>query len=400
VSDVARTISIRDEAAGLCGWIVIDSAVRGESGGGLRMTPTVDEEELGLLARTMTLKYGYLGFPKGGAKAGIRFDPESSPEKARELLGLFGRGARPLLAARSYLPGPDMGTDEAAIRHLLLEGGLPSRGNNLWPWADSGRFTATGLAASFFAAARRLSIPERRLTVLLEGLGSVGLSVARILVRRGVRIVAAANRHGRIYLPEGIDPERWSAFVAAEGADRIALFPGARSVPKEEFLAIQADAFLPCAAIHAVTGATASLLRVRIVAPGANNPLTPDARAALERRNVLVLPDFVANGGGVLGGALAFGGLRPDRVEEMVHDTLARATEALLDEADARGVSPVDLAEKAARARFERTGGALASTVALTAVALRRKHFIPKWIGRVMAEAYAGRLAKKMSVFD
>ncbi|RPJ41202.1 MAG: Glu/Leu/Phe/Val dehydrogenase, partial [Candidatus Latescibacterota bacterium] len=334
-------VRVRDDESGLDAWIAIDTLVHGESSGGLRMTADVCEEELRRLAHTMTLKYGFLGFPKGGAKAGIRFDGEKEPEKARVLLGRFGRAARPLIEKRRYFPGPDMGTDEDAIRLVLREAGVLDRENRLWRWAESGPFTGTGVAGAFLAAAERLAIPPSERSVSIEGLGAVGLGSARRLAARGVRIVGASNRYGCVHVPGGLDPERWSAFVRAEGPAKIARFPGARSVSREEFLGLPVTAFLPCAIADSLTVRNEALLGARLVVPGANNPTTPEARIALERRGVVVLPDFVTNAGGVLGGALAFAGLPVDRAADRVEAVLAGAVRSLLAKAEAKGIAPV-----------------------------------------------------------
>jgi len=389
--------AVRDEAIRLEGWVAIDRTVRGESSGGLRMTPTVNEEELRLLARTMTLKYGFLGFPKGGAKAGIRGDPEGDPRRTLALLAGFGRAIRPLLATRRFHPGPDMGTNEEMIRHLLAASGIRQRKGSAWRWADSGRHTGAGLVGALFAAARRLSISRRDLSVSIEGLGAVGLSAARRLTREGVRIAAVANRFGRIRLESAFDPEAWDAFAAAEGPERIERFPGARPITHKEFLALPVHAFLPCALTHTLNGRNSDLLAARCVAPGANNPATPEATRSLEARGVLVLPDFVANAGGVLGGALSWGGIPNARAEAIAEARIGEAVETLLARAEREGLSPNDLAERTALARIERMERASSSRLALLGLSLKRKGFVPRAAGRFAASLYAARLRDRLT---
>jgi glutamate dehydrogenase/leucine dehydrogenase len=192
----------------------------------------------------------------------------------------------------------------------------------------------------------------------------------------------------------------WSAFVGSAGAARIADFPGCEPITQEEFLALPVTGFLPCALAHTVTHRNAELLGARIVVPGANNPLTPEARILLERRGVLVLPDFVTNAGGVMGGALEFGGLRPALVDDLVCDVLADAVRRLLDRSEALGSPPIDLAEKTALARFERMKSASSSRIALGALSLRREKRIPKWISAPLAELYVRQLRRRLARYE
>ena len=106
------------------GFVAIDSAVGGRSCGGLRMLPDIDEAEMRGLARAMTLKYGFLGLPQGGAKAGVRYDPEAPQAERWQRLAAFGRAIAPMLLSRIYSPATDMGTDNAGIRHMLQAAGV------------------------------------------------------------------------------------------------------------------------------------------------------------------------------------------------------------------------------------------------------------------------------------
>lgn len=113
------------------GFLAVDSTVAGRACGGLRLAPGVDEAEVRVLARSMTLTYGFLGLPQGGAKAGVRGDPEAPEEERRALLRAFGRAIAPLLRARLYTPGPDMGTTNEDIRQMLAAAGARPRRREL-----------------------------------------------------------------------------------------------------------------------------------------------------------------------------------------------------------------------------------------------------------------------------
>ncbi|MBN1826908.1 MAG: Glu/Leu/Phe/Val dehydrogenase [Candidatus Eisenbacteria bacterium] len=392
-----RVITVEDREAGLLGWVVIDSAVAGQSSGGLRMHPRVDDTELRLLARTMTRKYAFLGMPKGGAKAGIRHDPEDDPERVFDLLARFGRVIRPLILSRAYIPGPDMGTDDERIRALFRASGAPFRPGDLWRYELSGRFTAAGVTESFFRAVAALGIPEKDLSVAVEGVGAVGLEAARMLARRGVRIAAIANAYGRIAKAGGIDPEDWAGFARRAGCEKIAGFPGATPLTHEEFLALPVTAFLPCATIHTIDEKDAGRLAAPVIVPGANDPLAPGARSALEARGVLVLPDFVVNAGGVLGGALAHAGIGETEVLERTSALIGDVVEHLLRRSDSLGAAPAALAERLAHTRRERAVRGLRPRLLLLGLVLQRTGLLFPAARRAAARRYAAGLAKSLA---
>lgn len=392
-------IPVRDPEAGLEGWVAIDRTVRGQASGGLRMTPWVDGDELALLARTMTWKYGFLGIPKGGAKAGIRFDGEREPERVPDLLARFGRAIRPLIQSRRYVPGPDMGTDEERIRHLLRSCGCLGREGEAWRWAESGRYTAAGVVGAFHAA-RRAAGGKGRPTAGIEGYGAVGGSAARMLAEEGVSVVAIAIRQGAVHNDKGIDLDVWESFLRSGGAADTRRFSGGETISREEFLRLPVSAFLPCAVTHTIREADAPIVGAPLIVPGANNPIEPAARGILESRGVVILPEFVTNTGGILGGALEHGGLSPDEASRRSREAIGGAVAALLDGASRRGLTPTDLAERTVRVRFERVAAAPTSPLLLGALALRRRGLLPRPLSRLLAASYGDRIARRVRRFD
>ncbi|MFH1279777.1 MAG: Glu/Leu/Phe/Val dehydrogenase dimerization domain-containing protein [Candidatus Eisenbacteria bacterium] len=397
--ETPEIIAVRDPEAGLEGWVAIDRTVRGRAGGGLRVTPWVNAEELALLARTMTMKYGFLGIPKGGAKAGIRFDGEKDPEKALDLLARFGRAIRPLIESRRYVPGPDMGTDEERIRHLLRSCGCLGGEGEAWRWAESGRYTAAGVVGAFREAYRTAG-GDGRPTAVIEGYGAVGGNAAHMLVRSGVPVVAIATRHGAVHNGAGIDLEEWETFLRGGGPSELREFRGAETIGREDFLRLPVAAFLPCAIAHTIRTADAAIVGARMIVPGANNPIEPGAGEILESRGTIVLPDFVTNTGGILGGALEHGGLSPDEAARRVREAIGGAVSALLDQASRSGLTPTALAERTVLARFERVAGAHSSPLLLFGLALRRRGLLPRVVSRFLASAQGDRIARRARRFE
>ena len=161
------------------GYVAVNSTVAGRSCGGVRMMPDLTEDEVRALARAMTLKYGYLGLPQGGAKAGVIGDPEAPEGERRTILGEFAREIAPLLRARAFIPSTDMGTSNADIRFMLESAGVKVRRRELLG-NSSGYYTAVSAVAGVAEAARRAGLALSRATAAVEGFGRVGREVAAI----------------------------------------------------------------------------------------------------------------------------------------------------------------------------------------------------------------------------
>ncbi len=334
------------------GWVVIDSLVRSRAHGGLRMSPTVDEVELGTLARTMTLKYGYLRQPFGGAKAGIRCDPEESTPHRRQSLAQFAQAARPLLRSRTYVPAPDMGTDADDIRLVMEQAGLRVSPRQL-KVSRSGTYTAITTLQSAIHATRIVGGKFDGADAAVEGFGKVGAALASLLTDAGVRVVAVSTSRGAVYDAAGLDLARLTQLEGEFGSRAVEHYPRAREIPAEALPTLPVDLLFPCAGYHTIDGSSQQDIRAPIICPGANNPLTEAAEIALFERGVLVVPDFVANCGGVLGSVLEFASIGVAEIER----TLVAHTDAhvgrLLARARREGVPPRRVAEALARRRFE-----------------------------------------------
>ncbi len=171
------------------------------------------------LARAMTLKYGFLGLAQGGAKAGVRGDPEAPLEERRRCLGEFGRAIAPLLLGRTFVPGTDMGTDNADIAWLLAAAGRRLAPREL-RGTQSGYYTALSVALSAREATKHIGLELSACRVAIEGLGRVGSPLATLLRAAGARVVAVSTSRGAIYDPEGLDVERLVALGTRAGQPR------------------------------------------------------------------------------------------------------------------------------------------------------------------------------------
>ncbi len=346
-----RVIHIHRPGVGLRAVLVVDNTACGAAIGGVRMAADADAREAFRLARAMTMKNAAAGLAHGGGKAVIIADPHAPEERRESLVRAFAGAIRDIA---DYIPGPDMGTNETCMAWVREETGravgLPRAIGGI-PLDEIGA-TGIGLGAAVGVAAARIGLPLAGARVAVQGFGAVGQHAARVLVAQGAVLVAASDTHGTLVDEGGLDVERLAA-LKAEGRALVEHGAGRREL-RDAIIGVPCDIWIPAARPDVIDGANVHRLQARIVAQGANIPCTPEAEAALQARGVLVLPDFIANAGGVICAAVEFhGGSEEDALRTIV--TRIRAnTEAVLEEAARHGIQPraaaVALAERRVRA--------------------------------------------------
>lgn len=395
--DEFRAPSIRPITLGgdLLGYVAIDSTVRGRARGGLRMISDVSEEEIRAAARSMTLKYGLLGLPQGGAKAGVRGDGEAPTEAKRERLLAFARATKPLLQSEAYLPDADLGTRADDIRWMMKAVGLRV-GPHDWRSGRSGFYTAVSCLASAETALayRGTAIAGKR--VAIEGFGSVGSALADLLDRRGAIVVAISTSRGALVRSDGLDVRRLLRLATEAGSRVIELYGEATLLPREMLLEQSVDVLCPCARYHSVDEANAPRVKAWLVCSGANDPLSPVAERVLLQRRATVVPDFVSNCGGVLGGTLEYAGVPRARIPTLIERSLAPMVHRLMAQAERRGVSVRAIAEPLALARHaqsqrEAERPSLATRAISLGVAAYRRGWVPQALVSRLAPGYVER---------
>ncbi len=289
--------SFFDRDGVLLGHLVIDSSIGGVSAGGIRMVPQMPTADLCHLARAMTLKYAFLKWPFGGAKAGIITHRDTmSPQDRQQLVRSFAERLVPFKGR--YLPGTDAGTDDDDLRLISRTAGLMRPRSA----RDSGYYTAltVRLCIEQVAVAQKLALKGCRIAI--EGFGKVGGELAKQLVETGCRIVAVSTDRGAVYDAEGLDVERLLRERDTAGSDCVNRYDPSRRIAPGDVPAVPADFFAPCALSWSIDSSNADRVQARAIVCGANNPVTEKAREALLARDVLCFPDFVSNSGGTLGG--------------------------------------------------------------------------------------------------
>lgn len=395
MDDGAQLVCTLTEQGQTLGYIVIDSTIGGRAMGGLRMLPDVSLSELQWAARAMTLKYGFLGLPQGGAKAGLRFDPEAPAEERQQALAAFARLAEPLLRRGVYTPNSDMGTDADDIAFLLRCAGVRPRRKEAQR-SDSGYYTAQSVMACAQVAAQFLGLSLRGARVAVEGLGHVGGALALLLHEAGARVVAASTSQGAVYHEAGLDVPTLMRSVRARGSGGIADYRPAQHISPNELFQLPVDLICPCARLHSIRRDNAESIQARLVCPGANNPMTPQAETILHQRGILSVPDFVANAGGVLGGTMEFASCRRPQISAFIRQQIGRRLEEILQQAEQEGVSPRQVAEARALARRKEVVAACArrtfgGALFLWGLTIYRRGWLPGWAVARLTPAYLAR---------
>jgi len=290
------------------GYRVQHSTARGPGKGGVRFHPSVSLAEVMALAGWMSIKNAVVNVPFGGAKGGVRVDPKQlSIAELERLTRRYTSEIGIIIGPDKDIPAPDVNTDEQIMAWMMdtysMNAGrtVPGvvTGKPLSLGGSLGRREATGrgvfIAAA--AAARKKNLPMSSSRCVIQGFGNVGYHAARMFSSHGCKVVAVQTSTGAIRSDAGIDPEALHDHVRQTGSVRD--FPGCEPLRAAEFWATEADFLVPAALEGQITASNAASIRARIIVEGANGPVTPQADDILAGMDVLVVPDVLANAGGV-----------------------------------------------------------------------------------------------------
>jgi len=343
-----KILELYDPASGLRAVLVVDNVARGPSIGGVRMAPDVSVEECFRLARAMTLKNSVAGLPHGGGKAVIFADPDMPAAEKEKVIRSF---ARAIEDVEDYIVGPDMGTDENAmawIRDAIGRSvGLPRAVGGI-PLDEIGA-TGFGLAVALEVAEDFHDFRVDGARVVVQGFGAVGKHAARFLEERGAKLVAVSDSRGGRADPEGFDLARLIAFK--EEGHSVSEYDEGHAVDGEGIVDLDCEIWIPAARPDVLRADNVDRLTTRVVAEGANIPASPEAEQRLAERGVLVLPDFVANAGGVICAAVEYAGGTEARAFEVIEEKIRANVREMLSRSAEADRLPREVAVEMARER-------------------------------------------------
>ena len=290
------------------GYRVHHNTSRGPSKGGIRYHPSVTLEEVKALAMWMTWKCAVVGIPYGGAKGGVVVNPkELSPRELEALTRRYASEILPLIGPERDIPAPDVGTDEQIMAWIMDTYSMNSgysvpgvvTGKPLAVGGSAGRRAATGRGVMYVTVAtlKHLAMPVDEARVVVQGFGKVGAPVVQLLADQGCIIVGVGDVGGGVYNPRGLSPVGLAAHWAE--ARTVAGYEGGEPVTNEELVELECDVMIPAALEGVFTEENADRVRARIIVEAANGPTSPEADEIFHERNLHVVPDILANAGGV-----------------------------------------------------------------------------------------------------
>jgi glutamate dehydrogenase (NAD(P)+) len=290
------------------GFRVHHSIARGPAKGGIRYHPQVNLDEVKALAMWMTWKCALVGIPYGGAKGGVRVAPwVLSDGELERMTRRYASEILPFIGPESDVPAPDMNTDERIMAWIMdtfsmnkgysVPGVVTGKPVSIGGSQGRGGATSRGVVYSALSAMKRLNMAVDGTRVAIQGFGKVGGFAAEVFHDAGFNVIAVSDYKGGVYNPRGLNPSALLRYK--QESQTVVGFPTADSLTNEELLEIDCDVLVPAAIEDQITERNAGKIKASLVVEGANGPTVPEADHVLADRGVYVVPDILANAGGV-----------------------------------------------------------------------------------------------------
>jgi len=335
-----KILSVFDHKTGMKGFVVIDNTTLGPGKGGIRMTPAVTVDEVARLARTMTWKCAIADLPFGGAKSGIVADPKViSVKQKTDIIKAFSKAIKPVCPGL-YVAAPDMNTAEQEMGWFAdangsmksctgkpkSMGGLPHELGS----TGFGVFHSTRVAAQF------LGLDLKKATVAIEGFGNVGWFAAKHLSGLGAHLVAVSDSKGVLYSKDGIDFQKLVNVKEKTGS--VVNYLG--GIKSEDILDIKADILITAAIPDLIKASDVKRLGSRLIVEGSNIPMVEAVEDLCHKADILVVPDFVANAGGVISSYIEYIEGTEEQMFKMVEEKVLKNTSLVLELAKRKDIAP------------------------------------------------------------
>src|SRR3989344_1992019 len=384
-------LRVHDGKLGMTGYLVIDNTTLGPGKGGIRMTPGVTEDEVFRLARTMTWKNALAGIPFGGAKAGLVIPEGIPPELKKQFVQSFARALKPFIPGK-YIAGPDVNSGEKEMQWCseavgmweaatgkpanfcaedIREGKKPRKATG----SPRGRCglphelgsTGFGVAHAAKVAAEVMGLQLRGATVAIEGFGNVGTFSFKFLKKMGAKIVAVSDSRGTAYLESGLDfamlhklkAEKKSVADYAGALQRGSPQPSsgqagqAKKLSKEELFGLPVDILIPAAVTDVINDSNKNSIKAKLIVEGANICMRESTENELFKRGMVIVPDFVANAGGVISSYPEYRGMSPEEMFKLVEERITHATREVMEKSIHEKRNPREMGMEIARKKIE-----------------------------------------------
>ncbi len=347
-----RVIEVYHPKLGMRGVLVIDNTALGPGKGGIRFTPTVDKEEVFRLARTMTWKCAMAGLPFGGAKSGIMGNPrELTPKQKDEWVAAFAKLLKGI-CPQYYVAAPDISTAEHEMEVFAKANGdmkaCTGKPKALGGIPHELGSTGWGVFHAAKVALKHLGKDIKKTTFAVEGYGNVGEFAAKYLSEAGAKLVAVSDSKGALVVPKGIDAKKLLKVKQTKGT--VTAY-GGKVLPTKDLIYQEVDLLVTAAIPDLIKMEDVPKIKAKLIVEGSNIPTTIECEEALAKRGILVVPDFVANAGGVISSYVEYIGKNEKTMFRMVEEKVSKNTKLVLERAKKDKVIPRIAALKIAKER-------------------------------------------------
>ncbi len=358
-------IKVYDPRIGMEGFLVIDNTALGVGKGGIRMTANVSEEEVTRLARVMTWKNALACLPFGGAKAGIRW--RGGPESLKKrFIQSFARLINPFVP-KKYIAGPDVNTGEKEMQwfaeatkkwnsatgkpaHLCIKI-LGRRAEKCGIPHEFGS-TGFGVAQATKVAAQMVGIDINNSTIAIHGFGNVGTFAYKYLSEMGAKIIMIADVSGIIFNENGFDKKEIEKIIKKKKS--IVCYAGkAKRIKPEDFWRMPVDILIPASITDVINEKNKNGIRAKIIVEAANIPMSEEIENELFKKGILIVPDLIANAGGVISSYAEYRGYNPHKMLEMVEEKIVKNVSMVLERSLKEKRNPRQIALEIAKKRVE-----------------------------------------------
>lgn len=358
-------IHVYDASIGMEGFLVIDNTANGVGKGGIRMTPTVTAEEVFRLARTMTWKNALAEIPFGGAKAGIVWKG-GSDELKKQFIQSFARTIK-LYTPKKYVGGPDVNTGEREMRWITEATGnwrsvtgkpanlcIPHFTNKGEKCGIPHEFGSTGFGVvqATKVAASLSGIDIQGATVAIHGFGNVGTFAYQYLTELGAKVVAIADHKTALYDANGLDDKEIDQVIKRHKT--LADYYKKNSISAEDFWKIPVDILIPASVTDVINETNKNHIKAKIIVEAGNIPMQEYIEEELSAKGILIVPDFIANAGGVISSYAEYRGYNPKRMFELVERKIVKVATSVLKKSIAQKKNPRTVGMELAHAKVKK----------------------------------------------
>ena len=353
-------LQVYDPVTGMKGFTVVHNTALGPGKGGIRMTPTVTVDEVSRLAAAMTYKCAMAELPFGGGKSGIVADGKNLPwEKKKAIIEAFSRAIK-IICPSKYVAAPDMYTAEKEMAvfaqangSIISCTGKPSsmcQGHSCGIPHELGS-TGWGVYHATLVALEHKGIKVKGATIAIDGYGNVGSFAAKYLSDAGALIIALSDSKGGIYNPKGLDLKKLAQVKQDKGT--VTAYSDGKKLALGEIYQLDCDVVIPAAQPDVITQKNQDQIKAKIIVEGANIPAPFEVEEYLSKKGILIIPDFIANAGGVISSYVEYIGASADEVFPIVEKKIVKNTKLMLDQARAKKISPRAAALEIAKGRIK-----------------------------------------------